>query len=215
MTVRQDHAREDSWASGSLAPSPPTAKAPTAGNGRYRASVDHHDFTAVYEGCYADVARWVRALGGPPADLADIVQEVFVVVHRRLPDFDGDNLIAWLYRITAHQVRDFRRLIWIKHIFRRSVQVSSEVASINPTQLMVLETREKQRHLEKLLSKLSESLCSTFVLFEIEGYTAEEIAVIQDLSINTVRARIQRARKKLTELLATERAKGGPGLWSR
>jgi RNA polymerase sigma-70 factor, ECF subfamily len=210
MTVRQDHAREASWSGSSPAPSPPPG-AP----GRRHANVDHRDFTAVYQACYADVARWVRALGGPPSDLPDIVQEVFVVVHRRLPDFDGDNLIAWLYRITAHQVRDFRRMIWIKHIFRRSVQISADVASVSATQLMVLETREKQRHLEKLLSKLSESLRSTFILFEIEGYTAEEITVMQSLSINTVRARIQRARKKMTGLLAAEASKGGPAPWSR
>jgi RNA polymerase sigma-70 factor (ECF subfamily) len=213
MTVRQDQARQASWSGAAPAPSQPSG-APAASNRRH-ANVDHRDFTAVYEACYSDVARWVRALGGPPSDLADIVQEVFVVVHRRLPDFDGENLIAWLYRITAHQVRDFRRMIWIKHIFRRSVQVSSQVASVNPTQLMVLETREKQRHLEKLLSRLSESLRSTFILFEIEGYTAEEITVMQDLSMNTVRARIQRARKKMTGLLAVEASKGGPGPWSR
>jgi RNA polymerase sigma-70 factor (ECF subfamily) len=213
MTVRQDQARQASWSGDAPAPSQPSGA--SAASNRRHANVDHRDFTAVYEACYSDVARWVRALGGPPSDLADIVQEVFVVVHRRLPDFDGENLIAWLYRITAHQVRDFRRMIWIKHIFRRSVQVSSQVASVNPTQLMVLETREKQRLLEKLLWRLSESLRSTFILFEIEGYTAEEITVMQDLSMNTVRARIQRARKKMTGLLAVEASKGGPGPWSR
>jgi RNA polymerase sigma-70 factor (ECF subfamily) len=178
-------------------------------------AIDHRDFVAVYDACYADVARWVRALGGPPADLADLVQEVFVVVHRRLPDFDGKNLIAWLYRITAHQVRDYRRSMWIKHIFRRSVELTSSVASPSPTQLMVLETREKQRRLEALLLRLSKTIYTTLVLFEIEGYTAEEIAEIQGITINTVRARIQRGRKKLTELLENSKVEGGTGFWSR
>ena len=176
--------------------------------------VDYRDFVSVYDACYADVARWARALGAHQADLPDLVQEVFVVVHRRLPDFDGDNLVAWLYRITAHQVRDYRRSMWIKHILRRSVEVTAEVASVNPTQLMVLETREKQRRLEALLSRLSTTISATFVLFEIEGYTAEEISAIQGISINSVRARIQRGRKKLMEMMESSKGEGR-GLWNR
>ncbi len=209
MTIRQDHVRED------------VPSGPLAGPGARRPSllrrgveIDCRDFVSVYDGCYADVARWGRALGAPPADLADVVQEVFVVVHRRLPHFDGDNLIAWLYRITANQVRDYRRSMWIKHIFRRSVEVTSDVASVNPTQLMVLETREKQRQLEALLSRLSAKIASTFILFEIEGYTAEEISEIQGISINNVRARIQRGRKTLMEALKSGKAEGR-GLWNR
>ncbi len=66
---------------------------------------------------------------------------------------------------------------------------------------MMLETRERQRNLERLLSKLSDPLRAAFVLFEIEGYTAEEISEMQSVPTNTVRARIHRARKKMTALL--------------
>ncbi len=125
------------------------------------------DFRALYDAWFADVARWVRALGASPADQDDLVQEVFVVVHRRLHDFDGKNLAGWLYRIATHQVRDFRRLRWIRHIFGRSVPLSSGVASTGPTPLMVLETKEKQELLERLLSTLNESQRAAFVLFEI------------------------------------------------
>jgi RNA polymerase sigma-70 factor (ECF subfamily) len=66
---------------------------------------------------------------------------------------------------------------------------------------MMLETRERQRSLQLLLSRLSEPLRVSFVLFEIEGYTAEEISEMQSVPTNTVRARIHRARKKMTALL--------------
>ena len=126
-----------------------------------------------------------------------------MVVHRRLPDFDGQNLAGWLYRITAHQVRDFRRRLWFKHIFKRSVPLSEQMTSAGPTPLVIFESREKQEELERLLTKLSEPLRTAFVLFEIEGYTGEEIAAMHATSINTVRARILRARKKLTALIGT------------
>lgn len=174
------------------------------------AGIDVHSFQAIYDAYYAEVARWIRALGGPSADQDDLIQEVFVVVYRRLHDFDGRNLAGWLYRITAHQVRDYRRLVWIKYIFRRSVALSSEVPSGKPTPVMMLETRERQRNLERLLSKLSDPLRAAFVLFEIEGYTAEEIGEMQSVPTNTVRARIHRARKKMTALLESAAKADGP-----
>jgi RNA polymerase sigma-70 factor (ECF subfamily) len=173
----------------------------TAQARRRPAGVDLHSFQSIYDAYYAEVARWIRALGGPAADQDDLIQEVFVVVYRRMRDFDGRNLAGWLYRITAHQVRDYRRLVWIKYIFRRSIALSSEVPSARPTPIMMLETRERQRNLERLLSKLSDPLRAAFVLFEIEGYTAEEISEMQSVPTNTVRARIHRARKKMTSLL--------------
>ena len=168
--------------------------------------VDVSDFRALYEDWVVDVVRWVRALGAGASEQDDLVQQVFVVVYRRLPDFDGKNLAGWLYRITANQIRDFRRLRWIKHIFKRSVPLSSRLPSPGPTPLSILETKDQHVLLERLLSTLSQAQRAAFVMFEIDGYTGEEIADVQQVSINTVRARIHRARKKLTALLVKWRA---------
>ena len=186
---------------------PTTSEARTAGRvaNRLHRDFDRHDFRSLYDAWYADVARWIRALGGPPADRDDLLQEVFVVVHRRLPEFDGRNVAGWLFRITAHRVRDFRRQRWIKNIFGRSTPPDERLAAPGPTPVLTLETREKQQHLERLLATLGSSLRETFVLFEIDGYTGEEIAELQGVPLNTVRARIHRARKKLTGLLAAEK----------
>jgi len=67
------------------------------------------DFAAVYARWFHDVSHWARALGGPEADCEDLAQEVFLIVRRKLSDFDGRNLAGWLYRITARTVRDHRR----------------------------------------------------------------------------------------------------------
>ncbi len=167
--------------------------------------LDAGDFPSIYAAWFADVLRWIRALGAPPADHDDLAQEVFVVVHRRLGDFDGRNMGGWLYRITANQVRDHRRLRWIRSVFRRSVPISDELEATGPTPLMAAETREKRMLLDALLGELSEPLRATFVLFEVDGYTAEEIAAFQRSPVNTVRARIHRARKKLLALVAQRR----------
>ena len=158
-------------------------------------------FNQVYRTHYASVHRWVRALGGPDSDREDIVQEVFVVVHRRLPDFDGSNFPGWLYKITQRRVRDFRRLAWFKSLFR-SNEMSDTIACPSDSAEAALsghqEAVEKARILSRLLEHLTEAQRAAFVLFEIEGYTGEQIAELQG-ALNTVWARIRKARLVLTE----------------
>ena len=159
------------------------------------------DFRSIYDEWVGHVARWIRALGCPPADYEDLVQEVFLVVHRRLPDFDGAHVAAWLYRITAHRVRDFRRSRWVASIFGRSSPLTSSTGATYTTPLCLLETQEKRAVLESLLKTLTEPQRVAFVLFEIDGYTAAEIAQIQESYVSTVRARVFRARQALTREL--------------
>jgi RNA polymerase sigma-70 factor (ECF subfamily) len=155
------------------------------------------DFDELYERWFDEVARWIRALGGPEADRDDLVQDVFVVVHRRLSDFDGNNVPGWLYQIARRKVRDFRRLLWVKHLFAGSVPLSDRISKSGPNPADSLEAKEQGQLLEQLLTSLNEEQRAAFVLFEIEGYSGDEIAKVQGVPINTVWARIHKARKKL------------------
>jgi RNA polymerase sigma-70 factor (ECF subfamily) len=155
------------------------------------------DFRAIYERWFDDVSRWIRAMGGPEADREDLVQDVFMVVHRRLADFDGQNVAGWLYQIARHRVRDFRRLLWVKHMLFGSVPLSESLPKGGASPADSLETNEKRATLERLLVKLNESERAALVLFEIDGYSGDEIAEIQGVPVNTVWARIHKARKKL------------------
>ena len=159
-------------------------------------------FHAIYQRWFDEVSRWIRAMGGPEADREDLVQDVFLVVHRRLPDFDGQNVAGWLYQIARHRVRDFRRLLWVKHMLFGSVPLSDNLAKGGASPAESLETKEKRKTLEGLLGKLNESERTALVLFEIDGYSGEEIAGIQGVPINTVWARIHKAKKKLKASLA-------------
>jgi len=160
------------------------------------------EFRAIYERWFSDVSRWVRAMGGPEAERDDLVQDVFLVVYRRLPDFDGQNVPGWLYQIARHRVRDFRRLLWVKHLFFGGVPLSETLSKGGASPADSLETSEKRMVLEGLLLKLNESERAALVLFEIDGYSGEQIAEIQGVPVNTVWARIHKARKKLKASLA-------------
>ena len=160
------------------------------------------EFRAIYERWFAEVSRWIRAMGGPEAEREDLVQDVFLVVHRRLPDFDGQNVAGWLYQIARHRVRDFRRLLWVRHLLFGSVPLSESLSKGGASPADALETNEKRVLLERLLAKLNESERAAVVLFEIDGYSGEEIAELQAVPVNTVWARIHKTRKKLRLSLA-------------
>ena len=158
-------------------------------------------FDQVYRSCFIEVARWVRALGANSADIEDLTQEVFIIVRRKLASFDGRNLPGFLYRIAQRTVRDHRRSAWISRLTGRRARVP-DLPARGPSALEVLHDRERQRLIEGILAKMSAARRTTFVLFEIEGYSGEEIAEIQSLPLNTVWTRLHHARKDFLRMVS-------------
>lgn len=162
-------------------------------------------FEEVYSEWFHEVSRWARALGGLSADLDDLTQDVFLVVRRKLDDFDGGNLRGWLYRITQRTVRDYRRGAWFRRILSRKSTRPTETSPLpqvlapDPSELF--ERREAEVLLARLLDRMSEKRRVTFILFEIEGYSGEEIAELEGIPVNTVWTRLYHARKDFFSLL--------------
>ncbi len=165
------------------------------------------DFGEVYRTFFDHVCRWTRALGGPEAERDDLVQDVFLIVHRRLPDFDGKNVAGWLYQITRHRVRDFRRLQWFR-LFLSSSPADDSLASFARGPETELDGKQQEAILSSLLSKLPQAQQAAFVLFEVDGYSGEEIARLQGVPVNTVWARIHKARSKLAASVTRLRKHG-------
>lgn len=157
-------------------------------------------FERIYDEWFDHVSRWVAALGASEADREDLVQDVFIVAHRRLSSFDGANLAGWLYQIARRKVRDYRSLAWVKHFFSASrLPLGDSTLQTLTSPLDLLETREKAALLDELLETLNVEQRAAFVLFEIEGLSGEQIAQLQAVPINTVWARIYKARRKLLD----------------
>jgi RNA polymerase sigma-70 factor (ECF subfamily) len=171
--------------------------------------VDTTSFDDIYHRCFHEVSRWCRAFGGLSADLDDLTQEVFLVVRRRLSEFDGKNLHGWLYRITQLTVRDYRRRAWFRAFLPRGASGGPEPETpadvVDPTEL--LERREAKRLLANILNEMSATRRAAFILFEVEGYSGEEIAELEAVPINTVWTRLHHARKEF--VLLVERARLG------
>jgi RNA polymerase sigma-70 factor (ECF subfamily) len=153
-------------------------------------------FDEVYRTFSGEVGGWIRALGAPDAEREDLRQDVFLIVHRRLSEFDGQNLSGWLFQITRRRVRDFRRLRWFR-VFFGNLPIEDSIVSPLAGPEVLMHNKQHLEILDRLLSILPEHQRVAFVLFEIEGHSGEEIARLQHVPVNTVWARIHKARSKL------------------
>jgi RNA polymerase sigma-70 factor (ECF subfamily) len=157
----------------------------------------------IYDQSFDNVFRWVRALGCPEADIEDVTQEVFLVVRRKLSSFNGDNLPAWLYQIASLMVRDHRRRAWFRRFFRGDHEETLQsIASSAPSQYELLDTQRKRQLVYEIVRDMNAKWRAAFVLFEIEGYSGEEIAELERIPVATVFTHLHRARKEFFALLA-------------
>src|SRR5258707_726771 len=84
----------------------------------------------------------------------------------------------------------------------------AEMTSREPDVLQRMHERERRQVLESILARMSEKRRTTFVLFEIEGYSGEEIAQIQSLPLKTVWTRLHHARKDFMRMVSSLPAEG-------
>ena len=160
----------------------------------------------VYEQQADFVWRTLQHLGVRDADLEDLVQEVFVIVHRRLASFDGrSKLTTWLFGVCLHLVQRHRRRAY----FRLELLHAEPPERVDPeTPELRYAGEESRARLERLLDKLSPERRATFVLFEIEGASCEEIAELTSVPVGTVYSRLHLARKQVAAAAARLRRAG-------
>lgn len=138
------------------------------------------------------VWRTLRRLGVADADAADMCQEVFVVVHRRLADFDGSAAIkTWVYGIAIRVAAQYRR-----KASRRHEELADEPPelSLDPAQEGAFRRRELLDRLSAALEKLDEQKREVFVLYELEELTMSEVAEVLGCPLQTAYSRLHAAR---------------------
>ena len=149
--------------------------------------------------------RTVRRLGLQGAAIDDVVQEVFVVVHRRLDTFEERaSAKTWLYGIVRRVVADHRRTLRRKPDRGAGAPQGPEldtVASEGQGPEASAEQSERVRLLHRLLGELDEDKREVFVLSELEGLTLAEIAQALDANPNTIASRLRAARRQFEAAL--------------
>ena len=143
-------------------------------------------------------------------DAMDISQEVFLKAYRSLANFDERSAFStWLYRITHNTCIDEIRKRKGKQTYSLEEDLESEdgsmqrqVADAGDTPEESLMRKEEKSEILRALDTLSEEHKAAIILRDVKGMSYEEIAEILDLSLGTVKSRINRARNQLkTEIL--------------
>ena len=155
------------------------------------------------------VWRSLQRLGVRSMDLEDQLQEVFLVAHRKLASFDGSSeLKTWLFGVCLKVAAAHRRRA---HVRREMATLDGEPpdpgVSDDPEQSAL--EREAREELEALLAALDLEKRAVFVMFEVEGFTAPEIANIMNTPIGTVYSRLAAARSELGKAAARRRLRDG------
>jgi RNA polymerase sigma-70 factor (ECF subfamily) len=157
-------------------------------------------FEVVYKNHFRQVHRWIRRLA-PSADAEDLCQDVFVVVHRQLADFEGRARIStWLFQITYRVVGAYvrrERTRRVAYALLSWTQPSTTPADTDPAV-----KSEEASALRAALETLSLKHRSVLLLFELEQWTCPDIAQALSVPLETVYSRLHYARKKLAHKVA-------------
>lgn len=140
------------------------------------------------------VWRSLRYLGVAESDVPDVCQEVFVVVHRRLSEFEGRSTVrTWIYGICLRAAHAWRR-----RGTRREMPVAElpdQEAPERPDR--ALDAEQARRILLDALDRLDPVQREIYVLHEIEELPMREIAEIVGCPMQTAYSRLHVARERV------------------
>lgn len=166
------------------------------------------DVSLSTEGVWSELRANIRGFVGrrvrQPADVDDIVQRVFLQVHRALPTLrDSDRLHAWVYQTTRRAIADYYRAP--SHTREvpagAALDLAPQVAHAEDDDADGSALQELSACLKPLIRSLGPADQQALQLVEFEGVTQVEAAERLGLSVSGMKSRVQRARLHLRTAL--------------
>jgi RNA polymerase sigma-70 factor, ECF subfamily len=135
---------------------------------------------------------------GTRADAEDLLQEIFLLAHRKLPEFRGDSAVGtWLYRLAMNRCLD--------HLKSRQGRESGSTTALDEEVLQGPSRQQdggvKRLDLERAIARLPEGARAAFILHDVEGFQHAEVANILGITEGTSKSQVHKARMKLRALL--------------
>ncbi len=182
-------------------PAVPLQRSVVAQRGHASHAMSTISLESIYRKHHRFVWRSARRMGVPDNQIEDAVQDVFVVVSRRLESFKGrSSMRTWLFGIVFRVAAEHRR--------NRARGRRREAPAVTKP----LAADERLAHLEavelfeRLLEELAPEQRAVFVLVELEQMPLKEIAAALGANINTINSRLRLAREKMNRKLTCMRA---------
>jgi RNA polymerase sigma-70 factor (ECF subfamily) len=169
-------------------------------------------FRELFEAEFSYVWNTLRRLGVKEADVNDQAQEVFLIVHGLLPDYDATRPVRpWLFAIAYRVACRYRALA--RHRYELVEEGTTEHLDPTPLPDQRLESDEARELLLEAIEAIDLPRRAVFVLAEIEEQPMSEIAHALQLPLNTAYSRLRLARadfeRAAHRILARRRKKGG------
>ncbi len=174
-------------------------------------------FAEAYRDNAQRVTRWASCLGGVDCDVEDVVQEVFLVVSRRLASVrDKGAFASWLFQITRKIVANHRRRLRWRQLWTGHDKELERIPWDGSDPAAELERRRMVTLLQLAIDRLPDKYRTVFVLYEIEGLSTQAIASLCQRNMSTVRVQLARARERFLaayqRLVRREVGRAGIGL---
>jgi RNA polymerase sigma-70 factor (ECF subfamily) len=151
-------------------------------------------FDQIYHEYFDFVWRCTRSFGVPEEAMDDVVQEIFIVVQKRLHTLEkGQALRSWIYGIVRRSVSTSRRSRRTRDA--HSAAEAASAAASGPSPLEAAEQAERLRILSVVLERLDKAKREVFVLAEIAELSVPEIADTLGIPVNTAYSRLRAARQ--------------------
>ncbi len=166
---------------------------------------DRHAYEELFSRLFPGSFRFaLRMLDNDEALAEDAVQEAWVKAWRKLPDFRGGSKFStWLFSIVTREALDVRRRTRplavdndiLEPLAQRATLDRAPAADSDPHQALM--ARELWENLELALSELPWRQRASWLLFELEDMSYDEIARVLDTTPTVVRGQLHRARRTL------------------
>jgi RNA polymerase sigma-70 factor, ECF subfamily len=165
---------------------------------------DASAFEAIYRRHAPRVFSLACRMTGSRADGEDLLQEIFLLVHRKLEGFKGDaTLGTWIYRLATNCCVDF-----LRSRQHRERQASEELDEAAPPARTGGGLHVEQLDLERAIERLPPGYRAAFVLHDVEGFEHAEVARLLGIAEGTSKSQVHKARLKIRAMLAARPATG-------
>ena len=144
----------------------------------------------------------LKRLGVREADLPDVRQEVFVVIYRRLQDFDKgrSTLRTWIYGICLRTAAQYRRRASQR---RETTEQEAREEPLMPEQEDALDRKRAREQLYLALREVRDDDRAVFILYELEELPMKEVAALFGWPLQTAYSRLHRARRQVEKAFRT------------
>jgi RNA polymerase sigma factor (sigma-70 family) len=146
-----------------------------------------------------------------PFAASDAAQDAFINAFRKIREYRGGSFKAWLLRIVTNVAYDALRYnkrrpaTGIDDLPGAEADDGPPLASADPTPEEEAEKRDVQRAIQDCIGSLPDEQRLTLVMFDIEGYSYQEIAETSEVQLGTIKSRLSRARLAMRRCLDGKR----------